>query len=289
MIKSLKSILLFFIIFSSSYLYGQSSGEDLFKRICAVCHTVNRGKLIGPDLANVHKRHSMEWILEFVASSQTMIVNGDKDAVALFEEYKKLIMPDPNLSEEQIKAIINFVISISFDDASLDSLKIATSTKWKSLSEAGGGNITSGEQLFEGNFSGKNPYKNGGPTCNSCHHVRNKAVMAGGTLAPELTKAFTKYNEAGLMAIINDPPFPIMKAAYKDNPLTEEEVYDLAAFLQHIDRRSDNQEQEDYGLKLLFSGLGALVFLFGFFSITWMVVKKRSVNDEMFARQTSSI
>jgi len=287
--KTIKSILSFFIIFSFSCIYGQSSGEDLYKRVCAVCHTINKGKLIGPDLANVHKRHPMEWIIEFVKSSQTMIKSGDTDAVTLFEEYNKIIMPDPNLSEEQIKAIINFIISISLDEASLDSLRIAGGTKWKSLDEASGGNVTSGELLFEGNFSGENPFKNDGPTCNSCHHVGNKAVMAGGTLAPELTKAFTKYNETGLIAIINDPPFPIMKTAYQNNPLTKEEVYDLAAFLQYVDQTSESQEQEDYGLYLLFPGLGALLLLFGFFSITWLVVKKRSVNDEIFDRQISSV
>lgn len=285
----IKSILVFFIIFSSSCLYGQSSGEDLFKRICSVCHTVNKGKLIGPDLANVHKRRPIEWIVKFVKSSQTMIKSGDKDAVALFGKYNNIIMPDPNLSEEQIKAILNFIISISLDNGSDDGQSITATSQWKPLSEAGGHNVTSGEQLFEGNFSGENPYKNGGPTCNSCHHVMSKAVMAGGTLAPELTKAFTKYNEAGLIAIINDPPFPIMKAAYHNNPLTEEEVYDLAAFLQYVDQRSDSQEQEDYGLKLLFPGLGALVLLYGFFSVTWMVVKKRSVNDKIFDRQISSV
>ena len=289
MTSSLKHILLLFFIFSFSCLYGQSSGEDLFKRICSVCHTINKGKLIGPDLANVHKRRPMEWILKFVKSSQTMIKNKDKDAVTLFGKYNNIIMPDPNLSEEQIKTILNFIISISLDTVSGDDQSITATSQWKPLSEAGGHNVTSGEQLFEGNFSSDNPFKNGGPTCNSCHHVKSKAVMAGGTLAPELTKAFTKYNEAGLIAIINDPPFPIMKAAYQNNPLTEEEVYDLAAFLQYVDQRSDSQEHEDYGLKLLFPGLGALVLLFGFFSITWMVVKKRSVNDKIFDRQISSV
>jgi len=231
----------------------------------------------------------MEWIIKFVTSSQTMIKDGDKDAVALFVEYNNIIMPDPNLSEEQIKVILNFIINISLDNEAGDGQSIAEISPWKPLSEAGGDNVSSGEQLFEGDFSGENPYKNGGPTCNSCHHVMSNAVMAGGSLAPELTKAFTKYNEAGLIAILNDPPFPIMKAAYLNHPLTEEEVYDLAAFLQFVDQRTTKQKEENYGLKLLFPGLGALVLLFGFFAVTWMVVKKGSVNDKIFDRQISSV
>jgi mono/diheme cytochrome c family protein len=221
--KLSKFIIIFLLLFLYSDLHAQNSGEDLFKKYCSVCHRVNRGKLIGPDLANVQKRHTIDWIIQFVKSSQTMIKNGDKKAIGLFRENNNIIMPDHNLSEVQIKAIIEFITNSSIDNMSTGNPSTGIS-QWKSLSEAGGQNITAGEMLFEGNFTGANPVQNGGPTCNSCHTVKNKAVMSGGTLGPDLTKAYTKYHEAGLLAIINDPPFPVMKAAYLNRTLTKVEV-----------------------------------------------------------------
>ena len=60
-------------------------GKELFKQICVACHTINGGKLVGPDLANVHKRRPEEWIIRFVKSSQAVIKAGDPYAVQLFD------------------------------------------------------------------------------------------------------------------------------------------------------------------------------------------------------------
>jgi len=286
--KSSEIIIIFLFLFVYSNLHAQNSGEDLFKKYCSVCHTVSRGKLIGPDLANVQKRHSIDWIIKFVKSSQTMIKNGDKMALVLFSENNNIIMPDHNLSDVQIKTIIDFITNSSIDNMSTGNPSTGI-TQWKSLSEAGGSNITAGEMLFEGNFTGADPAQNGGPTCNSCHTVQNKAVMSGGTLGPDLTKAYTKYNEAGLLAIINDPPFPVMKTAYLNRPLTEDEVYNLAAFLKYVDSKSENEIENNYGILLIFPSLGVLMILVGFFSIMWMLVKKKSVNEKIFKRQIRSI
>ena len=44
----------FFLIFLIE-LSAQNNGGISFSQKCAACHTVGGGKLIGPDLANVHK------------------------------------------------------------------------------------------------------------------------------------------------------------------------------------------------------------------------------------------
>ena len=54
-------------------------GKSIFQARCAACHNINK-TMTGPALAGVDQRRSLDWIINFVHSSQTVIKNGDKDA-----------------------------------------------------------------------------------------------------------------------------------------------------------------------------------------------------------------
>lgn len=97
-------------IVSGITVAGQDIGEAAFKQTCGACHTIGRGRLVGPDLAGVEQRLPQEWIIKFVKSSQSVIKSGDKYADSLFQAYNQLPMPDnPNLSDEQIKEILTYI------------------------------------------------------------------------------------------------------------------------------------------------------------------------------------
>ena len=84
-------------------------GKAIFTSRCASCHNVNK-PLLGPALAGVDERRSIDWIVNFVQSSQTVIKNGDKDAVALFEKFNKIPMPDhKDLSPDKIKSVVDYI------------------------------------------------------------------------------------------------------------------------------------------------------------------------------------
>lgn len=84
-------------------------GKSIFLSRCAACHNVNK-QLTGPALAGIHERRSIEWIVNFVSSSQSMIRGGDKDAIAVFEKFNKVPMPDhSDLTEENIKNIVEYI------------------------------------------------------------------------------------------------------------------------------------------------------------------------------------
>jgi mono/diheme cytochrome c family protein len=84
-------------------------GKAIFMSRCAGCHNVNKN-LTGPALAGVDQRRSIEWIVNFVHSSQTMVKQGDKDAVTVFEKFNKIPMPDhPDLTDENIKQIVEYI------------------------------------------------------------------------------------------------------------------------------------------------------------------------------------
>ena len=88
-------------------------GKNIFITRCAACHSVNK-ILTGPALAGVDERRSMDWIISFVQSSQSMIKSGDPDAVAIFEKFNKVPMPDnADLTPDNIKSIVSYIQSQS--------------------------------------------------------------------------------------------------------------------------------------------------------------------------------
>lgn len=90
-----------------------AKGENTFKGICGACHTVGKGKLVGPDLSGVNERRAQTWLLSFIKSSQSMVKKGDPIAVKLFNEFNKIPMPDQNLTDVQIKDVLAYIGSLS--------------------------------------------------------------------------------------------------------------------------------------------------------------------------------
>lgn len=86
-----------------------AQGKSLYSSRCASCHKLGT-TLTGPDLIDVDKRRSMDWIIQFVKSSQALVKKGDKDAVEVFEKFNKIPMPDhQDLEETDIKNIIEYI------------------------------------------------------------------------------------------------------------------------------------------------------------------------------------
>jgi len=92
-----------------SYALPIDEGKNIFSTRCTACHKIDKD-FAGPALANVDKRHTTDWIIKFVHSSQSVIKSGDTSAVALFSKFNGTIMPDhPDLSEENIKSIVEYI------------------------------------------------------------------------------------------------------------------------------------------------------------------------------------
>lgn len=263
--------------------WAQSSGEQIFKTTCVACHTIGSGRLVGPDLAGVHERRSQDWLERFVIASQSMINDGDAQAVALFEEFNRIPMPDSNLSEEQSRQVLGYIQSRSENQtitavASADILPAPA----KPASEE---DIFIGQELFQGSIR----LANSGPACNACHEVRNDAVIGGGILATELTTVFSRMGSAGVKSILGQAPFPVMQAAYKGQSLTEDEIVALVAFLEYADSEQYNQLPRDYGIGLFLSGVVGACVLFIFFAFVWRGRKKGSVYQAIYDRQIKSV
>ncbi|MBB1282979.1 cytochrome c [Flavisolibacter sp. BT320] len=108
----MKGRFLFFALITSLLLQAAppvEEGKTIFTSRCAGCHNVNK-QVLGPALAGVDQRRSMDWIVNFVQSSQALIQSGDKDAVALFKQFNNIPMPDhKDLTADQIKNVVSYI------------------------------------------------------------------------------------------------------------------------------------------------------------------------------------
>jgi mono/diheme cytochrome c family protein len=287
-IRILGSLIITLAITQLDTAWAQEPGEELYLTMCAACHTIGGGRLVGPDLENVHNRRSGEWLEKFVTSSGSLISSGDAEAVALFEEYNSMPMPDFPISNQQVQQIVDYVKSMSSDatDSVADDVVEETSpVEAEQMAVAPSEeNVLMGQGLFQGTRR----FQNNGPTCNSCHDVRNDAVIGGGILAAELTTVFSRMGGAGVKAILGQAPFPVMQAAYKDKALTENEITYLVAFLQSANEQHLFHQPRDYGIGLFVSGLIGAGILFVFFGLLWRGRKTGSVNQSIYDRQIKS-
>jgi cytochrome c551/c552 len=193
--KTLLTIFGFFIL----TMGNANEGQDLFKATCAACHTIGKGRLVGPDLKNITEKQNQDWLIAFIKSSTSMIKSGDVDAVAISKEYNGLLMPDNAYSDSQIISILGYIKT----GGSQDSEPLAVVDI---LSETTDANINSGALLF----SGKTRLSSGGAACNSCHSVKDERVFSSGSLAKDLTQSWEIMGSSGVAAIIKSPPFPVM-------------------------------------------------------------------------------
>jgi len=84
-------------------------GKAIFTTRCTSCHNVNK-QMVGPALANIDQRRNIDWIISFVHSPKSMITKNDKDAIALFNQFNQVTMPDhSDLTPDNIKNIVAYI------------------------------------------------------------------------------------------------------------------------------------------------------------------------------------
>ena len=96
------------LLLSNTSAYAAPDGKALFMSNCASCHNPLKDAT-GPALKNIDKTFpSKEWGYKWVHNSQALVAAGDKDAVAIFGKYKVAMTPFPQLSNEEIDAILKY-------------------------------------------------------------------------------------------------------------------------------------------------------------------------------------
>lgn len=86
-------------------------GQKIFSDQCAPCHTIGRGKLVGPDLAGVTTRREESWLTRQIKDPERMIAEKDPIALQLLKQSSNVPMATLGLSDEQVAAVIAFLKS----------------------------------------------------------------------------------------------------------------------------------------------------------------------------------
>jgi len=191
-----------------------------FNKRCTACHTYGKGIKVGPDLKGVTERRKRDWLLKFIHASSRVIQSGDLTAAALFAQFKQQRMPDwTDLSEKQIGDILDYLAVGGPDIKPLDE---------RNADAASARDVERGRSLFLGDEH----FRYGAPPCAQCHTTR-AIGFRGGSLGPDLTKVYSRYQDLALALFLRNPCFAWQMRAPSGHYLTARESFDIKAFLRH--------------------------------------------------------
>jgi mono/diheme cytochrome c family protein len=198
-------------------------GSAIFASKCAACHTIGKGKSVGPDLKGITSTEDPTWLAQWVASPSALIKSGDPKATRLVKQYP-LQMPDLGLSSADVNSVLAYISQQSGGAPAANGAAPAAAA-----APLPPGDAAVGRELFVGGVA----FKNGGPPCMSCHSISGIGALGGGTLGPDLTQAYSKYGgDAGLASFLASVPTPTMSAVWTKNPLTPQEIANLTGFIK---------------------------------------------------------
>jgi hypothetical protein len=147
--------------------------------------------------------------------------------------------------------------------------------------------MTQGESIGKKYFEGTIRFKNSGPSCISCHSIKNDNLINGGLLAKDLTDVYTRLGD-GISAWLMAPSFPAMATSYQNNPLTENERLRLTEFFKYTnDVKSGQNASKGYDTMLM-AGVSGLVGILILISLLWFQRKRKMVKEDIFKRQSKA-
>lgn len=252
---------------------------DFFKQNCVSCHTIGGGRLTGPDLKNVAERKERSWLVQFMVDPKAKIDAGDPYALQIQKESRGAVMPTiVGMSTARVEGLFDLILA----ESKLEKSRFAG----VQLSDRPftPNDVETGRMLFLGTIA----QKSGGPSCISCHSVNGLGGFGGGTLAPDLTTVFERYQGRKTLSIwLSAPATPTMNAVFKTQPLDPEEIIALAAFFQHTLKRAP-EDASTARLNFLLLGLGGMIVLLAVFDVVWHK-RFRAVRRPLLEKRRSEI
>jgi len=107
---------------SAPELREVTDGERLYRTRCATCHTI-QGKdpedALGPDLLGVTFIRDRQWLLEWLRAPDQMLARKDPIAMALYEQYDRLAMPNMRLNRIEAEALLDFLERVTREKVAL--------------------------------------------------------------------------------------------------------------------------------------------------------------------------
>jgi cytochrome c551/c552 len=84
-------------------------GQALYSsRACLGCHSIGKGKRVGPDLAGVTAQRDLDWLRRWLKNPTAMLAT-DSLAKALLAQYNNVAMPTLRLADDEVDALIHYI------------------------------------------------------------------------------------------------------------------------------------------------------------------------------------
>lgn len=221
-------------------LQSAEDGAQIFADNCASCHQAYGQGIPGkyPQLAGNPTATDPAFVESVIREGLT----GPIEALGIAYDDT---MPAVKLTDAEVAAVV----------AHVTTLAEAPPVVSTPAGGAGPPNSDRGHALFVGSTS----FSNGGPACAACHVAGTVNGLGGPTLGPDLTHVLDRFGgEAGLVGWLSTPPSPVMTPIFSENPLAEQEIVDVVAFLAE----ASDQAQAPKADFLMAWGLAGTVVLF---------------------------
>ena len=86
-------------------------GAKIFSEKCTACHTIGKGKLIGPDLSGVTTRREESWLKRQIKEPDRLIAEKDPIVMELLKESNNVPMVPLGLNDAEVEAVIEYLKS----------------------------------------------------------------------------------------------------------------------------------------------------------------------------------
>lgn len=213
------------LFITSARSFAQDT-PDYFRQNCVSCHTIGGGRLTGPDLKDVTKRQTREWLANYLLNPKAVIDSGDLYAKKLFEEARNVPMPTPpGINPDRAQKLLDLIEAESkLEKSQFVGMQVSTAP-FTDADRVRGHEIYLGTRRLE----------KGGTACISCHSLSRSAALGGGRLGPDLTNVYERLKgRAALSAWLMAPGTETMQPIFKNHPLTPDEIQGLVAFFESI-------------------------------------------------------
>jgi mono/diheme cytochrome c family protein len=240
-------------------LQGQDAATD-FRQNCMSCHTIGGGRLTGPDLKDVSARKDRDWLTRFITDPRALIDAGDPYALQLMQEARNAVMPTlPGMTRSRAQSLMHLIDEESkLEKSAFVGIRVSD----RPFTSA---DIDTGRMIFSGRIA----LRNGGPSCISCHSIHGLGGLGGGTIAPDLTTVFERYEGRKALTVwMSAPATPTMQSVFKNTQLEADEILPLVAYFQHTLQRSP-EDTATSRLNFVLLGLGGSLVVLGLFDIIW--------------------
>lgn len=225
---------------------AQDAGA-FFRSNCMSCHTIGKGRLVGPDLRNVTQRKDREWLGNFISDPPSVLTSGDPYAQKLLSEAHGVSMPKvAGINRDIAGKLLDFIEAESKKEPGAAAATAATPGAAPVVAEEAP-LVISPEMAMEGRkiFTGERALASGmGAPCISCHTLANMKALGGGLLGPDLTDVYTRMSgDRALAAWLSSPASPTMKPAFGETPFSRQEIGMLVSYFKETSERRSTSEE----------------------------------------------